>query len=75
MYLGRKCNYDGKIKIIALSKLCKIFTNVYFLSKSNRSNTDYYVQNYWVVGLFPSSNILEIRKHSVSETVSLCILR
>jgi hypothetical protein len=27
-------------------------------------------QNYWVFGLFPSSGILETRKHDVSETGS-----
>jgi hypothetical protein len=29
---------------------------------------NYTTQNYWVWGLFPSSGILEIRKHDVSET-------
>jgi hypothetical protein len=29
----------------------------------------YNTQNYWVFGLFPSSCILEIREHSVSETI------
>jgi hypothetical protein len=75
MYLGRKCNYDGKIKIIALSKLYKISANVYFVSKSNRSNTDYYTHNYWFLGLFPSSSIVENRKHDVSETGSVSVLR
>jgi hypothetical protein len=28
----------------------------------------YNTQNYWVFGLFPSSVILETRKHDVSET-------
>jgi hypothetical protein len=27
----------------------------------------YNTQNYWVFGLFPSSGILETRKHNVSE--------
>jgi hypothetical protein len=32
-------------------------------------------QNYWVFGLFPSSGILENRKHDVSETGSVSVLR
>jgi hypothetical protein len=28
----------------------------------------YNIQNYWVFGPFPSSGILETRKHDVSET-------
>jgi hypothetical protein len=32
-------------------------------------------QNYWVFGLFPSSGILENRKHDVSETGSVLVLR
>jgi hypothetical protein len=28
----------------------------------------YNIRNYWVFGLFPSSGILENRKHDVSET-------
>jgi hypothetical protein len=32
-------------------------------------------QNYWVFGLFPSFGILETRKHDVSETGSVSILR
>jgi hypothetical protein len=28
----------------------------------------YNTQNYWVLGFFPSSGILENRKHDVSET-------
>jgi hypothetical protein len=32
-------------------------------------------QNYWVFGLFPSSGILESRKHNVLETGSISILR
>jgi hypothetical protein len=35
----------------------------------------YHVQNYWVFGLFPSSGILGTRKHVVSETGSVSILR
>jgi hypothetical protein len=29
---------------------------------------DYKTQNYWVLGLFPLSGILETRKHDVSKT-------
>jgi hypothetical protein len=32
-------------------------------------------QNYWVFGLFPSSGILENRKHDFSETGSVSVLR
>jgi hypothetical protein len=32
-------------------------------------------QNYWVSGLFPSSGILETKKHDVSETGSVSVLR
>jgi hypothetical protein len=32
-------------------------------------------QNYWVFGLFPSYDILENRKHEVSETGSVSIFR
>jgi hypothetical protein len=35
----------------------------------------YNTQNYWVLGLFPSSGILETRKHDVSETGSVSVLR
>jgi hypothetical protein len=33
------------------------------------------IQNYWVLGLCPSSDILNTRKHNVSETGSVSILR
>jgi hypothetical protein len=32
-------------------------------------------QNYWVFGLHPSSGILEARKHNVSETGSVTMLK
>jgi hypothetical protein len=35
----------------------------------------YNTQNYWVFGLCPSSGILETRKHSISETGSVSVLR
>jgi hypothetical protein len=35
----------------------------------------YSTLNYWVFGLFPSSGILENRKHEVSETGSVSDLR
>jgi hypothetical protein len=34
----------------------------------------YNTQNYWVSGLCPSSEILNIRKHNVSETGSVPVL-
>jgi hypothetical protein len=41
-----------------------LFTNNYMIHKYLKLLT---VQNYWVFGLFPSSGILETRKHSNSE--------
>jgi hypothetical protein len=35
----------------------------------------YHTQNYWVFGLRPSSGILETRKHNVSETGFVSVLR
>jgi hypothetical protein len=35
----------------------------------------YHTQNYWALGLFPSSGILGTRKHDVSETGSVSVLR
>jgi hypothetical protein len=35
----------------------------------------YNTQNYWLFGLCPSSGILESRKHNVSETGSVSVLR
>jgi hypothetical protein len=35
----------------------------------------YNTQNYWVFGLCPSTDILETRKHNVSETGSVSVLR
>jgi hypothetical protein len=35
----------------------------------------YNTQNYWVFGLFPSSGILETRKHDVSEIGSVSVLK
>jgi hypothetical protein len=32
-------------------------------------------QNFWVFGLFPSAEILESRRHDVSETGSVSVLR
>jgi hypothetical protein len=38
-------------------------------------NTFYTTQNHWVFGLCPSSRNLAIRKHNVSETGSVSVLR
>jgi hypothetical protein len=35
----------------------------------------YNIQNYWVSGLCPSSGILNTRKHNVSETGSVSIMK
>jgi hypothetical protein len=48
---------------------------------SDQSDSHFYtrisrnLQNYWVFGLFPSSGILETRKHDVSETGSVFDLK
>jgi hypothetical protein len=33
------------------------------------------IQNYWDFGLRPSSGIVKTRKHNVSDTRSVCVLR
>jgi hypothetical protein len=35
----------------------------------------YFTQNYWVFGLYPSSNILKTREHNISEAGSVSVLR
>jgi hypothetical protein len=35
----------------------------------------YKTQNYWLIGLFPTSGILETREHDVSEIGSVFLLR
>jgi hypothetical protein len=35
----------------------------------------YNTQNYWVFGLFPSSGIVQNRKHDVSEAGSVSVLK
>jgi hypothetical protein len=42
-------------------------------SKRTKRHGD--TQNYWGFGLFPSSGILRNRKHDVSETGSVSVLR
>jgi hypothetical protein len=37
--------------------------------------TQDFAQNYWIFGLFPSSDIQGTRKHDVSETASVSVLR
>jgi hypothetical protein len=44
------------------------FTGAVFYTLKN-------AQKYWVFGLGPSTSILETRKHNVSETGSVSILR
>jgi hypothetical protein len=50
----------------------KVHYHVYkrFLSWANMT-----LQNYWIFGLFPLSGILDTRKHKVSETGSVFVLR
>jgi hypothetical protein len=38
-------------------------------------NTKKTAQNYWVFGLCPSSSVVETRKHNISETGSVSVLR
>jgi hypothetical protein len=45
----------------------------YFMKEMIKENK--ITNNYWVFGLFPSSSILETRKHDVSETGSVSVLR
>jgi hypothetical protein len=45
------------------------------LFRSGFCDLSYNLEKYWVFGLFPSSGILENRKHDVSEIGSVSILR
>jgi hypothetical protein len=47
----------------------------FFFSRRDNQKTGFEVQNYWVLGFCPSSGILETRKHNVSETGSVSVLR
>jgi hypothetical protein len=49
--------------------------NVKTSCRLERVQMMYNTQNYWVFGLFPSSGILENRKHDVLETGSVSVLR
>jgi hypothetical protein len=53
-----------------MNDLYKHLWNIWILLVKNKD-----VQNYWVFGLFPSSGILENRKHDVSETRSVSVLK
>jgi hypothetical protein len=44
-------------------------------NNNNFINTNLSSQNYWVFGLFSSPCILETRRHDVSETGSVSVLR
>jgi hypothetical protein len=46
-----------------------------FEGNANQNLKDFDAQDYWVSGFFPSSGILSTRKHNVSETGSLSVLR
>jgi hypothetical protein len=46
-----------------------------FIAHRGRSISTYYSQNYWISGLCPSSGILKTKKHNVSETGSVSVLR
>jgi hypothetical protein len=43
--------------------------------KSSSFRQEILTQNYWVFGIFPSSGILGTRKHDVSKTGSVSVLR
>jgi hypothetical protein len=58
--------------------LVKLRTNVKYRVEENKDDNYknmWFPQNYWVFGLRPASGILETRKHNVSETGSVSILR
>jgi hypothetical protein len=52
---------------------CLIFRVLVLTNDMRNRSQD--TQNYWVFGLCPSSGIIETRKHSVSETGSVSVLR
>jgi hypothetical protein len=54
------------LSVVRFKKLIEILKILYRLINT---------QNYWVFGLFPSSDILENRKPNVSETESVYVLR
>jgi hypothetical protein len=60
---GSVISHENKLLLINPTYFWKILTMMY--------NT----QNYWVLGLCPSSGILETRKHNVSENWSFPVLR
>jgi hypothetical protein len=57
----------GGVDVLLFLSLLNLFA--YFAKELKET------QNYWVFGLFPSSGILENRKHDVSETGTLSVLR
>jgi hypothetical protein len=60
---------DILVKEISLIILCDMRTLEEVLTMV------YNTQNYWVFGPFPSSGIVENRKHDVSKTGSVSVLR
>jgi hypothetical protein len=71
------------MSIVQVPKICSTFiirvdvmndhSSLIYTEQYAKEN--FSTQNYWVFGLYPSSNILETRKHNVSETGSISVLR
>jgi hypothetical protein len=67
--LNYKClKYKGVRKIVE-SRKDEVRNSRYYITIKNM------IQNFWVFRLFPSSGILENRKHDVSETGFVSVLR
>jgi hypothetical protein len=74
--LGTKYHFSTQFPSVqkyAAMQRSKNLMTVEICSVTRESNRTY-GQNYWVFGLFPSSSILENRKHNISETGSLSVL-
>jgi hypothetical protein len=64
------------LQVIEVKKFTKfISVDIHFTPLQNLVNFMLQIQNYLVFGLFPLSGILQNRKHDVSETGSVSVLR
>jgi hypothetical protein len=64
----------------SLQKLCSMAEGKILMRAVASSCAEFYLmviygQNYWALGLFPSLVILKTKKHNVSETGSISVLR
>jgi hypothetical protein len=82
MYFGShnfegECRNNMTIKAILIARTFPLQLELFSvrLTPPGKKVIHLNLQNYWVYGLFPSSGILETRKHDVSETGSLSVLR